>query len=50
MANQHGAISSLCDNGEWLGVKPGEFELLDAPEWVREIWEGLQNKTPADEF
>ena len=50
MANQHGAISGLCDNGEWLGVKPGEFELLDAPEWVREIWEGLQNKTPADEF
>lgn len=36
-SNQNGAISGLCDNGEYLGVKPGEFELISAPEWVLAI-------------
>lgn len=40
-ANRNGAISALCDNGEWLGVKPGEFEFVEAPEWVMKIWEGI---------
>ena len=32
--NPHGAISGICENGEHLGVKPKEFEFLEAPEWV----------------
>lgn len=40
-ANRNGAISALCENGEWLGVKPGEFEFVEAPEWVRKIWKGV---------
>jgi len=36
--NKHGAICGLCDNGELLGVKPGEFEFVEAPDWVLEIW------------
>ena len=35
--NMNGAISGLCKNGEYLGVKPGEFEFIDAPEWVLKI-------------
>lgn len=34
MTNKNGAISGLCANGEYLGVKPGEFEFVEAPEWV----------------
>ena len=30
-SNRHGAICAICDNGEKLGVKPGEFELIEAP-------------------
>jgi hypothetical protein len=37
-SNKHGAICGLCGNGEILGVKPGEFEFVEAPEWVLEIW------------
>ena len=37
IANQNGAISGLCDNGEYLGVKPGEFEFISAPDWVLDI-------------
>lgn len=37
-ANRNGAISALCENGEWPGVKPGEFEFVEAPEWVLGIW------------
>ena len=37
-SNPYGAISALCDNGEWLGVRPGEFEFVEAPDWVLEIW------------
>ena len=28
-SNQHGAISGLCDNGIWLGVRPGELIEVD---------------------
>lgn len=37
ISNQNGAISGLCENGEYLGVKPGEFEFVEAPEWVLKI-------------
>lgn len=40
-SNQHGAISGLCDNGEYLGVKPGEFEFIEAPKWVLDIHNSL---------
>jgi hypothetical protein len=36
--NPQGAISGLCKNGEWLGLYPGEFEFISAPEWVLRIW------------
>jgi hypothetical protein len=39
-SNKHGAISGLCDNGEYLGVKPGEFVFVNAPRWVLDIWKG----------
>lgn len=39
MTNKNSAISGLCDNGEYLGVKPGEFEFVEAPEWVLKIHE-----------
>lgn len=47
-ANKNGAISALCDNGEWLGVKPGEFEFVKAPEWVVRIHDGLQSGAKMD--
>ena len=37
-SNRNGAISGLCENGEYIGVRPGEFVFLDAPDWVRDIW------------
>lgn len=37
-ANKHGAISGICENGEALGVKPGEFVFVSAPDWIAEIW------------
>ena len=37
-ANKHGAISGVCENGEKLGVRPGEFEFVSLPEWVFDIW------------
>lgn len=37
MTNRYGAISGLCENSEYLGVKPGEFEFIEAPEWVLAI-------------
>lgn len=37
-SNRNGAISALCENGEHIGVRPGEFVFLDAPDWVRDIW------------
>ena len=38
-SNLHGAICGVCENGERLGVKPGEFVFVSAPEWVVHIWE-----------
>lgn len=30
--NKYGAVCGICENGEKIGVKPGEFEILeDAP-------------------
>ena len=43
-SNPQGAISGICDNGEKLGVKPGEFEFLKAPEWVLRIWAQYDKK------
>ena len=37
-ANVHGAVSGLCANGEYLGVKPGEFVFVQAPDWLIDIW------------
>jgi hypothetical protein len=41
ISNHYGAISGLCENGEYLGVKPGEFQFIEAPEWVLAIHNGL---------
>lgn len=38
-ANCNAAIAGICDNGQILGVKPGEFEFIEAPEWVLAIWQ-----------
>ena len=38
-ANKNGAVIALCENGEKMGVKPGEFEFLEAPKWLQNIWE-----------
>lgn len=37
-ANRNAAIAGICDNGQILGVKPGEFEFIEAPEWVLRNW------------
>lgn len=37
VSNQNGAISGICGNGEPLGVKPGEFEFITAPDWILKI-------------
>ena len=37
-SNPYGAISAILPNGEKLGLKPGEFEFTEAPEWVLRIW------------
>jgi hypothetical protein len=36
-SNSLGAVSGLCHNGQQLGVKPGEFEFVEAPEWLLSI-------------
>jgi hypothetical protein len=38
VSNQNGAISGICEIGGLLGVKPGEFEFLSAPEWILRKW------------
>lgn len=38
-SNPRGAICGICDNGEKLGVKPGEFEFVEAPKWILDIWD-----------
>lgn len=37
VSNPHGAISGICQNGQLLGVKPGEFSFIAAPKWVLKI-------------
>ena len=37
-SNPQGAISAILPNGEKLGLMPGEFEFLEAPDWVLRIW------------
>lgn len=39
VANRNGAVSGVCDNGQCLGVKPGEFEFIEAPEWLKTLWQ-----------
>lgn len=34
VTNPHGAISGICENGKQLGIRPKEFEFIEAPEWV----------------
>ncbi len=38
-SNPVGAVCGICDNGELLGVKPGEFQFVEAPQWLRAIHE-----------
>ena len=35
--NRNGAVTIIFPGGEKLGVKPGEFEFIEAPEWLRKI-------------
>lgn len=37
-SNKHGAVSGICENGEKLGVLPGEFEFVELPQWLADIW------------
>ena len=37
-ANNHGAVCGKCENGEMLGVRPGEFEFVSLPKWLYDIW------------
>lgn len=36
-SNQNGAVSIIFPNGDKLGVKPGEFEFIEAPDWLRKL-------------
>lgn len=42
--NKNGAVSGICANGERLGVKPGEFEFISAPDWLKKIWEEVTDR------
>lgn len=37
VSNDYGAICAITENGEKLGVRPGEFKFIEAPEWVLKI-------------
>jgi len=37
-ANKNGAVSGICDKGELIGVRPGEFEFVELPRWLYEKW------------
>ena len=37
-ANKHGAVCGRCDNGELIGVRPGEFEFVELPKWLYDKW------------
>ena len=43
VSNNNGAISGICENGKQLGVKPGEFEFIEAPDWISDIWSTSKN-------
>lgn len=52
-ANKNGAVCGICENGEALGVKPGEFMFTRAPKWLRDIWgkqhpEVFESESPTD--
>ncbi len=36
-ANKNGAVSGITEEGIAIGVKPGEFEFVEAPEWLKKI-------------
>lgn len=38
-SNKNGAICGVCENGEKLGVRPNEFEFVELPQWVYDIWQ-----------
>lgn len=38
VSNKHGAISARCENGQMLGVRPGEFEFVSLPKSVYDKW------------
>lgn len=38
-ANKNGAVSGICENGEALGVVPGEFDFVELPQWLADIWD-----------
>ena len=37
-ANKNGAVCGICENGKELGVKPDEFEFVELPQWLYDIW------------
>lgn len=37
-ANKQGAVCGKCENGEMLGVRPGEFEFVSLPKWLYDKW------------
>ena len=37
-ANKHGAVCGRCDNGELIGVRPGEFKFVELPKWLYDKW------------
>lgn len=41
VANRFGAITGICSNGTKIGAKPGEFEFVEAPYWIRKIHDSL---------
>lgn len=36
-SNRNGAVSIIFPDGSRVGVKPGEFEFIEAPEWLRKL-------------
>ena len=38
-ANKNGAVCGICENGEKIGVRPGEFQFIQVPMSVASIWE-----------
>ena len=40
-SNRMGVISGMCENGDVLSVKQGDFVFLEAPDWVKDIWKNV---------